>query len=175
MSGTESKQTDSLLWFATHVRSRHELKVLDSLTKSNIDAFLPTVEKLRKWKDRKKMVTFPLFPGYLFVRINNNHQDRLTVLKTKGIVRLLGMENGKPEPVPEEQINSLKKLVENKLDLDLYPYLTEGQRVRIKSGPLDGIEGILVEKIGQHMLVLSVDILQRGAALTISITDVEKV
>ncbi len=162
-------------WYAITVRSRHEFKVLDRLSKAKVEAFLPIVERLSQWKDRKKAVNFPLFPGYLFVHIHNNREDKLTVLKTTGVVRFLGTIQGGPEPIPEEQIISLKRLVESKEPLDAYPYLKEGQRVRIKRGLFAGIEGILVEKLGQHMLVLSVDVLKQGAAVEIAASDVEKI
>lgn len=160
-------------WYAVHVRSRHEFKVLDRLTKAGIDTFLPVVERLNRWKDRKKLVKFPIFPGYLFVHIRKIHEEILTVLKTPGVVRFIGIIPGEPEPVPEKQIISLKKLVESKETLDPYPYLKEGQKVRIKKGPLAGVEGILVEKAGQHSLVLSVDILRQGVSIKIDTSDVE--
>lgn len=162
-------------WYAIHVRSRHEFKVKERLTKAGIETFLPVVERLSRWKDRKKLVNFPLFSGYLFVYIDGGHQNRLTVLKINGVVRFLGAIPGEPEPVPEELITSLKRLLENKTPLDPYPNLAKGHRVRIKGGPLAGIEGILVEKIGQHVLVLSVDVLQQGAALKIEAMEVERV
>ncbi|MBI5026299.1 MAG: hypothetical protein HZC12_06150 [Nitrospirae bacterium] len=99
----------------------------------------------------------------------------MSVLKIKGVVRLLSSEPGEPEPIPDEQIISLKRLLESKEALDPYPYLKEGQRVRIKNGPLAGVEGILVEKLGQHMLVLSVDILRQGVAVKIEASNVETV
>jgi transcription termination/antitermination protein NusG len=162
-------------WYAVHVRSRHEFSVLELLEKAGREAFLPTVERFRKWKDRKKMVSFSLFPGYLFVRITKSTDDRLSLLKTKGIVRLLGALPGEPEPVPEEQIAALKRLVDSKQPLDPYPYLKEGQRVRVSSGALAGVEGLLVEKSGQHMLVLSVDILRQGVSLKVDASEVEPV
>lgn len=162
-------------WYAVHVRSRHEFRVLDRLTGAGIDAFLPVVEKLNKWKDRKKLVSFPLFPGYLFVHIHKIYDTMLAILKTPGVVRFIGIIPGEPEPVPEEQIISLKKAVESKEAIDPYPYLKEGQRVRIKKGPLKGVEGILVERPGLHLLVLSVDILRQGVSLKIDASDVERV
>lgn len=159
-------------WYVIHVRSRHEFKVHERLATAGIESFLPTVERLSRWKDRKKLVKFPLFPGYLFVYLESNHQSRLSVLKIKGVVRFLDSA-GEPEPVPEDLIASLKRIIQNDTPLDPYPYLVEGQRVRIKRGPLAGIEGILVKRVGHHMLVLSVDILQQGAALQIETFDVE--
>jgi transcription antitermination factor NusG len=169
-------QTDTLplKWYAIHVRSRHEFQIFDRLKLKGIEAFLPTVEKLRKWKDRKKLVTFPLFPGYLFVRITENAQHMLEVLKIRGVVNMICTLPGEPAPIPDEQINTLQKLVENSETLDPYPYLTEGLNVRIIKGPMAGVEGILVEKLDKHFLVLSVDVLQQGVALTINAADVEK-
>lgn len=169
----EITDTSELYWYAIHVRSRHEFKVLDRLTKAGIDAFLPVVERLNKWKDRKKLVNFPLFPGYLFVHIHKIYDTMLAILKTPGVVRFIGIIPGEPEPIPDEQIDSLKRLVESKENLDPYPYLKEGQRVRIKKGPLAGVEGILTEKAGQHILVLSVDILRQGVSIKIDASDVE--
>lgn len=162
-----------LKWYVVHVRSRHEFSVSERLVKSGMDAFLPAVERLRRWKDRKKLITFPLFPGYLFVRIRKNNDEKLAVLKTPGVVRFIGQTPGEPEPVPDEQIQSLKRLVECKEALDPYPYLKEGNKVKIKSGPLAGVEGILVERKGMHLLVLSVDILRQGVSIQVEASSVE--
>jgi transcription elongation factor/antiterminator RfaH len=172
---TEAGISSKSFWYAVYVKSRHEFRVHELLTKAHIETFLPTVEMLRRWKDRKKLVTFPLFPGYLFVYIQKSKDDILSVLKTHGVVRFVSAEPGKPSAVPEVQIESLKKLVDSKIPLEPYPYLKEGQRVRIKSGSLAGVEGILEKRKGQHMLVLSVDILRQGASLKIEAFDVEPV
>lgn len=170
----QSENSDHPEWFAVHTRSRHEFLANEHLRKEGIDAFLPVVEKLRRWKDRKKKVLFPLFSGYLFVRIERSHKEMLKVLKSKGVVRILGNKENELLPIPAEQIDVLKKLVEEKTELDPYPYLREGERVRIKYGPLKGIEGVLVEKSGQHKVVVSVDIIQQSAAMSINIIDIEK-
>jgi transcriptional antiterminator NusG len=163
-------------WFAVHVKSRHEFKVMERLTQSGVEVFLPAIDVLSKWKDRNRLIQVPLFPCYLFVHIRkNDHDERLLVLKTKGVVRFLGNVPGEPETVPAEQILSLRKLLENKVTLDPYPYLQEGQRVRIKNGPLAGVEGMLVEKSGQHKLVLSVDILCQSTSVFVQASDVEKI
>lgn len=157
------------------MRSRHEFIVNERLAKSGVEVFLPAVERLSRWKDRKKLVLFPLFPGYLFVRTGKDHSEMLAVLKTPGVVRFLGLLPSEPETVPEEQILSLKKVVESRETVDPYPYLKEGSRVRIRKGPLRGVEGLLVEKAGQHMLVLSVDILRQGLSLKIDASDVDTI
>lgn len=167
------EETDALQWYVVHVRSRHEFSVTERLAKSGVDAFLPIVERLSRWKDRKKLVAFPLFPGYLFVNIPKNNATKLIVLKTPGVVRFIGQTPGEPEPVPAEQILSLKKLVESKEALDPYPYLQVGNRVKIKSGPLAGVMGMLVERKGIHHLVLSVDILRQGVSVQVETASVE--
>lgn len=162
-------------WFAVHVKSRHEQKVSERLKEAGIEVFSPVVERLSRWKDRKKLIQFPLFPCYLFVHIAATHGDKLTVLKAKGVIRFLGSASGEPESIPEEQIISLKTAVQSKVSIDPYPYLQEGQRVRVKSGPLTGVEGVLIERSGQHKLILSIDILCQSTAVTIHASEVERI
>ena len=170
-----TQEADGRLWYAAYVRSRHEFRVHEYLASARIETFLPTITRLSRWKDRKKLVTFPLFPGYLFVHICNRKDAFLPILKIPGVVKFLSSRPGPPDPVPDSQIASLKNLVAAGKDIEPYPYLQEGRRVRIKWGPLKGVEGILVEKRGQHMLVLSIDILQQGASVRIDAADVEPV
>lgn len=170
-----SEFSNEACWYVIHVRSRHEFKVLERLTETGINTFLPVVEKMNRWKDRKKLVKFPLFPGYLFVYVVKNHQNILNVLKVSGVVKFLGLKPDEPEPVPEAQIIALKRLVESGESLDPYPYLEEGQRVRIKRGPLAGVKGFLSKRSGQHILIISVDILMQGASLKMDASDVERV
>ncbi|HSW62592.1 MAG TPA: UpxY family transcription antiterminator [Dissulfurispiraceae bacterium] len=160
-------------WYAVHVRSRHEFRVFSRLAEAGIEAFVPVVERLQKWSDRKKIVEFPLFPSYLFVYIPDTYDNILAVLKKQGVVRFLGMIPGRPEPVPEEQIDALKKLVSVKNEIDPYPYLKQGQQVKVKRGPLKGAVGMLTEKAGQHLFVVSIDILQQGVAVKIDASDIE--
>ncbi len=162
-------------WYVIYVRSRHEFKVAERLTDAGVENFLPIVERVSRWKDRRKLVTFPLFSGYLFVHIDDDPFKRLTVLKATGVVRFLGLSESAHETVPDERIMALKRLVESKEQIDPYPYLRGGRRVRINRGPLAGIEGTLVERLGQHMLVVNVDLIRQGAALRINASDVEQV
>lgn len=165
----------SLNWYCIYVKSRHEFKVFERLTKAGIEVFLPVVERLRRWKDRKKLVKFPLFPGYLFVYMNKSYELMLRVLKTPGVVDFLKNSSGEPEPVPEEEIIPLRKAVESGKEIDSYPYLKEGQQVRIKRGPLAGVRGILKKKEKQHYLILSIHILQRSISVKIDASEVELV
>ena len=159
-------------WYAVYVRSRHEFIVQTALTHKSLQTFLPAVERLRQWKDRKKKIMFPLFPGYLFVQCNGDAEHFLAVLKTKGVVKILGDSFGY-QPVPLQQIESLKTMVAGRCTLDEYPYIKEGQKVRIASGPLAGVCGILVKKGSEHTVVVSIDLLQKGVAVTVDGASVE--
>lgn len=159
-------------WYAIYVRSRHEFKVNETLSRIGVTSFLPTIEKLRQWKDRKKKVLFPLFPGYLFVNIDNTHDDIIKVLKVYGVVKFL-QNNANPDPIPDEQISAIYKLVYFKQGVDQHPYLKEGQRVKIVNGPLSGVCGILISKENEHKVVVGVDILQKGVGVKVHITDIE--
>lgn len=161
-------------WYAITVKPKHEFKVFEKLQCSNIESFLPTIKRLRQWKDRKKLVTFPLFPNYIFVRLYSSYEEVLDVLKIKGVIKFLGFLHGKPEVIPDGQIDSLQRLLENKEPIDIYPYLKEGQKVTIKKGPLACIEGILVKKDSQqHVLVISIDLLGQSVCLKVHVSDVD--
>lgn len=157
-------------WYAVYTRSRHEKKVAAALNDRGIDVFLPLRSVINRWKDRRKELQLPLFGGYLFVRIAP--EMRVPVLKVGGVVRFVGNAAG-PVPVPEEQIEGIRKLVDSGLLYDPYPYLKEGMTIMIKRGPLKGVEGILIEKRKKHLLVLSVDLIQQSAALEINISDTD--
>jgi transcription termination/antitermination protein NusG len=160
-------------WFALFVRSKHEFAVEKELSKKHIETFIPTVQKFRQWTDRKKLIAFPLFPGYLFVHMNPCPEEFSKVLKTPGSVKLLSAGNGNPTPVPTEEILSLKIVLENTEHFDVYPYLKEGSRIRIKNGPLKGIEGILKMKENQYMCIINIEILGRSIGVKIYADDLE--
>lgn len=153
-----------------YTRSRHEKKVAAALQDRGVEVFLPLRSLVNRWKDRRKEVQLPLFGGYLFVHIVP--EQRLPVLKVGGVVRFVGNASG-PMPVPEEQIEAIRLLVSSGLQYDPYPYLKEGMTIRIRRGPLRGVEGILLEKRKKHLLVLSVDLIQQSAALEINISDTD--
>ena len=146
-------------WYALYTRSRHEQVVREQLDGKGIENFLPCCTKLSHWKDRKKKIQVPLFPGYVFVKILVH--DRFEVLKSFGAVRLVG-EGYTPIPIPEEQILNIQTFVEKGLKYDPRPYLRVGNKVRILDGPLSGIEGILIRKKNQERLVVSIDLIQRS-------------
>ncbi|KWT91568.1 UpxY family transcription antiterminator [Candidatus Magnetominusculus xianensis] len=160
-------------WCAVYVKSRCEFKVSGLLAKKNIECFLPTIERLQRWKNVKKLKEFPIFNGYVFANIANRYAEILSILRTQGVVRILGSTQCQPSYISQNEILSLKKIVECKQSTDVYPYLKEGQKVRIKKGPLLGAEGFLVKKLSNYKLVVSIDILQRALSITIDPLDVD--
>lgn len=177
LSGSDvcSPQTDgaeiaaSLRWYAVHSRSRHEKRIHQFLQTNSIDSFLPLYESVHRWKDRRALVTLPLFPGYLFVRIAS--EERLKVLTAPGVVRLLSA-HGCPIPVPDSEIDALRNCAAQNARMEPHPYLTVGRRVLVKSGPFTDLEGILVRKKGQFRLVVSVNLIARSVSLELDRSDI---
>lgn len=159
-------------WYAVYTIVRHEKAVNSALLEKDIDTFLPLREVISQWKDRKKKVLLPLFPGYLF--INSNLEDRLTILNTPGIVRILGV-TGSPIPIPDEQVEAIKKLIESRLPYDPYPYYNEGKMVMVVNGPLQGVVGRILQKRTSNKLILSVDLIKRSVSVEVQAEDVELV
>jgi len=165
--------SNSLHWYVLYVKSRHEYVTERELNRKGIETYLPSVKKLSRWKDRKKLIDFPLFPGYLFTHIQSIPEKFLKVLQTKGAVTLLYHKPGYPASVPDEEISSIKILVESGRELDVYPYFKEGSPVRIKRGPLKGAQGILNKKEDYHMFLINVELLGRSVGVNIYAEDVE--
>jgi transcription antitermination factor NusG len=159
-------------WYAVYTRSRHEMMVKRQLDGKSIPNFLPLYSKLSQWKDRKKEIQLPLFPGYIFVRILI--ENRLDILKTMGVVYFVG-DGSSPPPISEDSINSIQSFLRQGLKCDPHPYLKIGNRVRITDGPLNGIEGILVRKKNRTLLVVSVDLIQRSVSVEIESWKIERI
>lgn len=162
----------SFPWFALQVRTRHEQGVASHLGSIGFEWFLPLYKCRKRWSDRIKESEVPLFPGYLFCRLNP--QDRLPILKTPGVLQIVGY-NRHPVPVDEMEISALQRLVSSGVPNHPWPYLEIGEQVRIESGPLRGLEGRVVEFKGNHRLVLSVKLLQRSVAVEMDSAFVESV
>ena len=151
-------------WFALQVRARHERSVAEFLSGKGYEWFLPTYRCRRRWSDRIKEVTLPLFPGYLFCRFNS--LDRLPILTTPGVIQVVGMARS-PVPIAEAEIAALQAAVKSGLPAQPWPFLRVGQRVRLDYGSLYGLEGILLDFKGNYRLILSVTLLQRSVALEV--------
>ena len=157
-------------WFAIWTRSRHEKFVRDQLAERSVEVFLPTITKWSRWKDRKKKVDWPLFPGYCFARFDI--ADRLPILKCDGVVSIVGTD-GRPTPIPPYEIDSIRQLLTSELSFDPCPMIKEGTLVEVKSGPLRGVVGRLVRKGAHARLVLSVDLIGQAVSVEVDAADVK--
>ena len=165
-------QVEAESWYGLHTRPRHEKIVAQRLAERGVTSFLPVVNEVHKWSDRKKTVQVPLFSCYVFAKFTPNRVDRLRVLRVDGVFGLVGAK-GEGTPIPDEQIDAVRSLVETQLPWSSHPFLKIGQRVRIRSGVLDGLEGILVSRNGDRSLVISVDAIQRSLAVRVEGYEVE--
>jgi transcriptional antiterminator NusG len=163
-------QADPARWFAVWTRSRHEQVVRTQLDEKGITAFLPTIVRWSRWKDRKKKVDFPLFPGYVFVRVDP--AERLAVLKCTGVVSIVSF-NGELAPVPDHEIASIRTLLESTLPYDPCPMIKTGAMVEVSHGPLKGVIGRLTRKGTQDRLVLSVDLIGQAVSVQVDAADVK--
>ncbi|HEC97223.1 MAG TPA: UpxY family transcription antiterminator [Nitrospirae bacterium] len=166
-------KSGSLNWYVLYVKSRHEFVVHNELLKKGVESYLPSVKRLRQWKDRRTFVDFPLFPGYLFVHICADPGTFLSVLKTKGVVSFISLTPDYPAPVSPEEINSLKLLIQSGKEFDVHPFLKEGTRVRVRSGPLKGAEGVLRNKEDQYIFHVNIELLGRSVGVKIYADELE--
>ena len=158
-------------WFAIWTRSRHEQVVRDQLTRKQVDVFLPTITRWSRWKDRKKKVDWPLFPGYCFARFDPD--DALPILKCSGVVNIVSVE-GRPAAIPEVEIDSIRLLVGSELQFDPCPMIREGQMVEVIHGPVKGVVGRLMRKDAHRArLVLSVDLIGQAVSVEVDVADVK--
>ena len=157
-------------WFAVWTRSRHEQVVREQIQEKGIEAFLPTVTKWSRWKDRRKKVDWPLFPGYCFARFDP--ADRLSVLKCTGVVNIVSF-NGDIAPIPDLEIDSLRKLVTSELQYDPCPLIKEGTMVEVVHGPLKGVVGRLLRKGAHARLILAVDLIGQAVSVEVDAADVK--
>ena len=158
-------------WFAVWTRSRHEQVVRDQLEQKNIIAFLPTIPRWSRWKDRKKKIDWPLFPGYCFAQFDP--ENALPILKCTGVVNIVSVE-GKPAAIPEYELDSIRLLVGSELQFDPCPLIHEGMMVEVIHGPLRGVVGRLVRKNApKATLVLSVDLIGQAVSVEVDAADVK--
>ena len=172
--GKSTVNRHELSWFAVHTRPRHEKKVDRILQEKGIETFLPLFQDIRQWSDRQRVVQVPLFPGYVFTRIVETADACVSVLRTAGVIDFVGMR-GKGVAIPDEQIEGVQAILEGGIFFAPYPFLREGQRVRVRGGSLDGLQGILLAKNGDQSLVVSVDLIQRSVAIRIAGYRVESI
>jgi transcription antitermination factor NusG len=157
-------------WYAAYTCANHEKQVAAELRAREVEHFLPLYSSVRRWRDRRVSLELPLFPGYVFVRIAL--RDRLRVLQLPSVVRLVGF-GGYPIALPDVEIQSLRSGLGRQLRPEPHPFLTAGRHVRIKSGPLAGLEGVLLRRKGGYRVVVSIELIQRSIIVDTDTADVE--
>jgi len=158
-------------WYALYTRHQHEKTVASLLLGKGFQVFLPLYSAVHRWKDRDKQLSLPLYPGYVFLR--DRLERTLQILMTPGVHSIVGTA-GRPEPIPEFEIDAVKRVIESSLAVGPHPFLRCGDRVRVTCGPLEGIEGILLRKKNALRLVLSVEMLTKSVAVEIDAYMVER-
>jgi transcription antitermination factor NusG len=159
-------------WWAIYTRHQHEKVVAEVLSAKGFEVFLPLYNSVRRWKDRQKLLTLPLFPSYVF--IHGGMSSRLQVLNTPGVHMAL-THGDRVAAIPAQEIEAIRRTVEGDFRLEPHPFLRCGERVRVIRGSLLGVEGILIRKKNQFRLVLSVDMLAKSVAVELDAADVEPV
>ena len=160
-------------WYAVQTRARNEKVISERLQEQGLTTFLPLVTEIRRWSDRKKKVELPLFSCYVFVKlVPSNNDERMRVYRTNGVFRIVSMR-GELIPIPDEQIEALRAVVAQQVPWIEHPFLKIGQRVRIRGGSLEGVEGVLLSRNGDRTLIISVDAIQRSLAVRVEGYDVE--
>jgi transcription antitermination factor NusG len=157
-------------WYAAYTSPRHEKYVARQLDERSIDSFLPLYRAMRRWKDRRKQIELPLFPGYVFVHFDL--QQRLRILGLPGVVRLVSF-NGQPATLPEQDMDTLRRGLDLQIYAEPHPYLRVGRKVRVVHGPMAGAEGILVRKKDKFRLVISLEAIMRSIAVEVDAADVQ--
>jgi transcription antitermination factor NusG len=160
-------------WYSIQTRYRFEKKVTAQLQHKGLQTFLPLIEEFHRWSDRSQLIYVPLFSGYTFARFELSTGLRMELLHTEGVLGLIGFR-GEAIPIPGKQIDDLKELLSQKVPCSLHAFLKVGQRVRIRGGCLDGLEGILQQR-GDKALVISIESIQRAVSIAIEGYELEMI
>jgi transcription antitermination factor NusG len=166
-SGMEASFSQPL-WYAAYTSANHEKRVAQQLEKRSVEHFLPLYESARRWKDRRVLLQMPLFPGYVFVKLALC--NRLQLLQIPGVVQLVSF-NGHPASLPQEDIQAVRNCLDRGQQVEPHPYLTAGRRARVMSGPLRGLDGIILRRKNKTRFVLSFELILRSVAVEIDETE----
>jgi len=160
-------------WYALFVRSNHEFVTSDQLQRRGVEVFLPSIMRTRRWSDREKCIRQPLFPGYVFVHVSPGAEVFLRILKAYGAISFVTQEPGHPAAIDPQELQSLRSMLDAGCKLDVYPGLSVGSRVIVKRGPLQGVEGVLLQKDADHLFLVNINILGRSVGTRINADDLE--
>lgn len=157
-------------WYAAYTSANHEKRVAAQLGQRSVEHFLPLYDSVRRWKDRRVQLQLPLFPGYVFVHLAL--RDRLQVLQIPGVAKIVGF-NGTPAALPQEEIEALRASLESGVRATPHPYLKVGRRALVKTGPLKGMQGVLVKRKNRSRFVISLDLIMRSVAVEVDALELE--
>ena len=169
-SSDEPIQNSQPRWYALYTCARHERRVAEQIERRQVSCFLPSYRCVRRWKDRNKELELALFPGYVFVHMSLS--NKLKVLQVPGVVRLVSF-HGKPAPLPAAEIEALRDRLSGSAKFEPHPYLRAGRKVRVHSGPFQGLEGVIVRRKDRYRLIFSIDLIQRSLAIELDEADLE--
>jgi transcription antitermination factor NusG len=161
-----SMETNQEHWYAVRTRPRHEKCVATELCRRGITNYVPLLAESHRWSDRRKTIQVPIFPGYAFLRAALSPAAYVAVLCVHGVLHFVGSHH-QGTPIPDKQIEDIRRLLDGRAPVTVYPFLKPGQKVVITGGALDGVEGSLLAIDGKNRLVISIDGLQRSLAITL--------
>ncbi len=159
-------------WYAVQTRSNFESSVCTELASRKIESYHASFPEIHEWADRRKVVHRPLFPGYVFARFSGSSEERVLVLQAPGVVRILGSDRA-IEPIPDVEIDSIRRMLRSGRPWQSHPFLREGARARVRRGPLRNVEGILVRVKSDARLVMSITLFSKSVATEVNIADLE--
>lgn len=165
-----SIQSSQAHWYALYTRARHEKRVAEQIERRRLSCFLPMYRSVRRWRDRRKELQLAIFPGYVFVQMSLS--SKLQVLEVPGVVQFVSF-NGKPAALPAEEIEALRSRLSDSGKVEPHPYLRAGRKVRVRSGPFQGLEGILLRRKDRCRFIFSIDLIQRSLAIEVDEADLE--
>ena len=160
-------------WYAIRTRSRAEKVVREQVMQRGMESFLPMMTRVSQWKDRRKRIDWPLFPGYCFARFSGD--QRLLILQSPGVVEIIGSALGRPEPIPDSEITAIQHVISSGQPYDAHPHLEQGMMVEVIRGPLIGLQGKLLRKTEGCRLVITINLIGQGAAVHINADDIAPV
>jgi transcription antitermination factor NusG len=169
-SGKQDSEASAESWYALYTCARHEKRVANEISQRKFECFLPVYRSVRRWKDRRKELQLALFPGYVFVCMTL--QRKLQVLNLPGVVRLVSF-NGTPAVISTAEIEMLRTRLMTARGIEPHPYLRTGRRVRVRSGAMQGLEGIVLRRKDRCRVVFSIDLLMRSVAVEVDEADLE--
>jgi transcription antitermination factor NusG len=172
LPGAQQAADSPGLWYAVYTKSNYEKKVASLLSHRGITNYLPVWKEMHSWTDRRKVVDVPVFRGYVFARFEDSGRNRLTILQTPGVARIVSTCGG-IEPIPEGEIVAVQQLLTSGVKCAPHPFLQEGDWVRVTKGPLQGVEGLFLRQKGPTRLLISVSLISQSVAVEIEAVDIE--